>query len=519
MLAADRHERRCRTLMIQGTTSDAGKTTIVTALCRLLRRRGTRVVPFKPQNMALNSAVTADGGEIGRAQALQAEAAGVPPHTDMNPVLLKPSSDTCAQVIIHGRVHAEMSAGVYHRYKTIAMRAVLESYERLRQRFEFIVVEGAGSPAEINLRDRDIANMGFAEAVDCPVILVGDIDRGGVFAQFIGTLECLSRSERDRIVGFLINRFRGDRGLLQPGIEWLEEHTGKPVFGVLPYLTGLHLDAEDAIATEQSNPLGTGRRLRVSIPVFPRISNHTDFDALRAHSRVDVKFVGPGVEFPNCDLVILPGSKNTRGDMQWLVEQGFDTAIKRHLRYGGKLIGICGGMQMLGTMIHDPLGLEGSAGSSVGLALLAFQTTLEPRKVLRHAQGRLRIGQRPQVRGYEIHMGESAGPAMDCPAIDLDRGMDGVLAHDGQILGTYLHGLFDVSEACAVLLGWAGLDSAEGLDYGLMRARSIERLADAVAHHVDIERMLGGAGLQVDNSSAGDSLRPEVFSTVTTEPR
>jgi adenosylcobyric acid synthase len=360
------------TLMIQGTTSDAGKSTLAAALCRLLRRDGIAVAPFKPQNMALNSAVTADGGEIGRAQALQAQAAGVAPHTDMNPVLLKPSSDTAAQVIVHGRVRADMNARDYHRYKTEAMQAVLDSYHRLRGRYRTIVVEGAGSPAEINLRARDIANMGFAEAVDCPVIIVADIDRGGVFAHLTGTLDCLSESERARVLGFVINRFRGDLGLLQPGLDWLEAKTGKPVLAVLPYLHDLQLDAEDAIAPTQS----VRGRFRVAVPVLPRISNHTDFDALRAHADIDLRFVGPGQAIPPADLIILPGSKNTRGDLAWLKQQGWPDAIRRHLRYGGKLIGICGGFQMLGESVDDPHGVEGAPGSSAGLGLLAMRTAL-----------------------------------------------------------------------------------------------------------------------------------------------
>ncbi|MFZ2321146.1 MAG: cobyric acid synthase, partial [Pseudomonas sp.] len=262
------------TLMVQGTTSDAGKSTVVAALCRLLRQRGVRVAPFKPQNMALNSAVTVDGGEIGRAQALQAIAAGVPPHSDMNPVLLKPSSDTGAQVIIHGQVRADMNARDYHQYKSVAMQAVLESHQRLAAQYEVVMVEGAGSPAEINLRERDIANMGFAEAVDCPVILVADIDRGGVFAHIVGTLSCLSESERKRTIGFVINRFRGDISLLEPGLDWLEQQTGKPVLAVLPYLHGLFLDAEDAV-----QPVQAARgAFRVVVPSLPRMSNHTDFD-------------------------------------------------------------------------------------------------------------------------------------------------------------------------------------------------------------------------------------------------
>ena len=302
------------TLMVQGTTSDAGKSTLVAGLCRLLRREGVSVAPFKPQNMALNSAVTVDGGEIGRAQALQAQAAGVEPHTDMNPVLLKPSSDTTAQVVIHGVARADMNARDYHAYKATAMGAVMESFERLRRQYDVIVVEGAGSPAEVNLRDRDIANMGFAMAAKCPVILIADIDRGGVFAHLTGTLDCLAPEERRLVKGFVINRFRGDPGLLQPGLEWLAARTGKPVYGVLPYLQGLHLDAEDAIQTAQATA-DPGERLKVVVPVVPRISNHTDFDALRAHPQCDVVFVGPGTAIPKADLVVLPGSKSVQADL------------------------------------------------------------------------------------------------------------------------------------------------------------------------------------------------------------
>ena len=367
--------------MIQGATSDAGKSTLVAGLCRVAHRAGVRVAPFKPQNMALNSAVTADGGEIGRAQALQAQAAGVVPTVDMNPVLLKPNSDTGAQIIIHGQPRCDLDARAYHDYKPTAMAAVLESHTRLRGQYDLVLVEGAGSPAEINLRDRDIANMGFAEAVDCPVVLVADIDRGGVFAHLVGTLACLSDSERARVTGFIINRFRGDISLLTPGLDWLTAQTGKPVFGVLPYLPGLHLDAEDAVQTAQR--AASPDALRVVIPVLPRVSNHTDFDALRAHPQVDVRLVGPGQPIPPADLIILPGSKSVQADLAWLRANGWEAAIARHLRYGGKLIGICGGMQMLGRWLHDPLGLEGAPGSVKGLGYLDFETTLETSKKLR----------------------------------------------------------------------------------------------------------------------------------------
>ena len=484
------------TLMIQGTTSDAGKSTLAAALCRLLKKDGIAVAPFKPQNMALNSAVTADGGEIGRAQALQAQAAGIAPHTDMNPVLLKPSSDTGAQVIVHGKVRADMNARDYHRYKTEAMQAVLQSYARLRARYACVIVEGAGSPAEINLRARDIANMGFAEAVDCPVIIVADIDRGGVFAHLTGTLDCLSESERERVVGFVINRFRGDISLLQGGLDWLEQRTGKPVLAVLPYLHGLQLDAEDAVAATQEHK----GDFRVVVPVFPRISNHTDFDALRAHPDLDLRFIGPGQPIPPADLIILPGSKNTRGDLQWLRQHGWSEAIARHLRYGGKLIGICGGFQMMGERIDDPHGVEGTPGSSAGLGLLAMHTELTQEKRLLQVSGHCNFdnfgnfgnpGQDDaSVRGYEIHMGISHGAALERPAFVIEGRGEGAQSADGQLLGSYLHGMFDHPQALAALLAWAGLKDAAALDLDALREASLERLAEATRPLYDALRGL-----------------------------
>ncbi len=471
------------TLMVQGTTSDAGKSTLVTALCRWLTRQGVAVVPFKPQNMALNSAVTADGGEIGRAQAVQAQACGLQPHTDMNPVLLKPNSDTGAQVIIHGRAVTTMNAVAYHGYKEIAMKAVLESHERLGQTYPVIMVEGAGSPAEINLRANDIANMGFAEAVDCPVLLIADINRGGVFAHLVGTLELLSPSEQARVKGFIINRFRGDIALLQPGLDWLEARTGKPVVGVLPYVMDLHLEAEDGLDQRQTDKVE--QVLNVVVPILPRISNHTDFDPLRLHPQVNLQFVGPGQIIPSADLIILPGSKSVRSDMAYLRANGWDSAIARHLRYGGKLLGICGGLQMLGEQLHDPLGLEGAPGSSAGLGLLAMSTVLEEEKQLRNVKGRLLL-EGVQVSGYEIHAGVTTGAALENPAVLLDDDRcDGAQSADGQIFGTYLHGLFETPEACSALLRWAGLQDVQPVDYHALRERDIERLADLVENHLD----------------------------------
>ena len=476
-----------KTIMIQGTTSDAGKSTLATGLCRLMARRGVHVAPFKPQNMALNSAVTVDGGEIGRSQAVQALACRIEPHTDMNPILLKPNSSVGSQVIVQGRVIGNMEAGAYHRYKPEAMKAVLASHRRLAEQYDCIVVEGAGSPAEINLRDGDVANMGFAEAIDCPVVLIGDIDRGGVFAHLVGTLALLSDSERRRVVGFVINRFRGDMALLQPGIAWLEKYTGKPVLGVLPYLQGLHIEAEDSLSQSSHGPSNTSAQtLRVAAPAFPRLSNHTDFDPLRLHPQVDFTLVAAGQPIPAADLIILPGSKNVRDDLDWLRANGWEPAISRHLRFGGRLLGICGGFQMLGALLHDPLGLESSPGSTAGLGLLDMETTLTTHKRLERQEGAL-VGLDAAVSGYEIHMGVSHGPALDRPAIRLADRTDGAISIDGQIMGSYLHGLFDHPEACLALLRWAGLIFCTPLDYPALREAHIERLADAIEQHLDLE--------------------------------
>ncbi len=474
--------------MIQGTTSDAGKSTLVAGLCRLLKNRGEKVAPFKPQNMALNSAVTIDGGEIGRAQAVQAFAAGLEPHTDMNPILLKPNSDTGAQVIVHGHAISNLSAVDYHEYKSTAMEAVLESYERLKAQYDWIIVEGAGSPAEINLRDRDIANMGFAEKVDCPVIIVADIDRGGVFAHLVGTLDLLSSTEQQRTLGFIINRFRGDLTLLQPGLDWLEERTDKKVFGVLPYLQGFHLEAEDRVTTEQIID-SSKQILNIVVPVFPHIANHTDLDALRLHPQVNLQFIAAGQVKPDADVIILAGSKSVQSDLDWLKQQAWNEHIQKHLRYGGKIIGICGGYQMLGKKLHDPQGIEGVAGSGDGLALLDFETTLENEKQLTRVEGTFTWDNAP-VSGYEIHMGISTGAALNNPAVKLKDKMDGVISSDGQILGTYLHGLFDKETALHSLLNWAGLNDVENFDYDGLREQELDRLAEAMQEHIDIDALL-----------------------------
>ncbi|MBI1942735.1 MAG: cobyric acid synthase [Betaproteobacteria bacterium] len=476
--------------MIQGTSSGAGKSTLVAGLCRALVRRGMRVAPFKPQNMSLNSAVSADGGEIARAQALQAQAARVAPLIDMNPLLLKPTSDERAQLVVRGAPQSDVEATEFQRLKPELLGVVLESFGRLRRSHDAVLVEGAGSPAEINLREGDLANMGFALSVACPVVLVADIDRGGVFAQILGTLECLAAPERDLIVGFVINRFRGARALLEPGLRWLESRTGKPVLGVLPYLHGLALDAEDALP-EPAAPK-SGAKLRVAVPVYPRISNHTDLDPLRLHPDVEVKFVGPGRPLPDADLIVLAGSKNVRADLEHLASQGWRESIFRHLRYGGKLIGLCGGMQMLGRVVRDPAGLEGPPGECPGLGLLDMESELTPEKLRRNVVGEVFPGsaRAAPLSGYEIHMGVTRGPALDAPATRLEGLPEGALSPDGQIFATYVHGVFDHPQSCAALLEWARLPGASAVDLNAVREASLERLADCVEANLQLATIL-----------------------------
>lgn len=473
-------------LMVQGTTSDAGKSALVAALCRVLHRRGIKVAPFKPQNMALNSAVTSDGGEIGRAQAVQAQACGIAATVHMNPVLLKPNSDTGAQVILQGKAIKNMEAWGYHGYKKVALPKVLESFEILTTSYEAVLVEGAGSPAEINLRDNDIANMGFAEAADVPVIIVADIDRGGVFAHLYGTLALLSESEQQRVKGFVINRFRGDITLLEPGLEWLEQKTGKPVIGVLPYLHGFQLEAEDALSNEQS--LNQHTQLKVVVPVLSRISNHTDFDPFRHHPDIDFRYIRKGERINSADVIILPGTKSVIADLAFLKEQGWETDILRHLRFGGKVIGICGGYQMLGSIISDPDGVEGNAGTVAGLGLLNTETVLTATKALTNVKGVIHLnGKSAPVSGYEIHVGRTKIHAPVTQPIELDNGeLDGVVSECGQIFATYLHGLFDQPEAFQLICEWLGLRSIDAQSHHSIQERAIDQIADAVEQHLNL---------------------------------
>lgn len=482
-------QKTTQAIMVQGTTSDAGKSVLVAGLCRVLARKGIAVAPFKSQNMALNSAVTQDGGEIGRAQAVQAQACRIEPTVDMNPVLLKPNTDIGAQVIVQGKALADMDAVGYHNYKKVVMGPIMDSFAKLQAQYQTVVIEGAGSPAEINLRENDVANMGFAEKADVPVIIIADIDRGGVFAHLYGTLALLSESEQNRVKGFVINRFRGDIKLLESGLDWLEQKTGKPVLGVLPYLHGLMLEAEDAINSQQVEST-TDQPLRVAVPVLTRVSNHTDFDPLRMHPQVNLMLVGKGEPLPPCDLVIIPGTKNVRDDLAYLKEQGWDQQIQRHLRLGGKLMGICGGYQMLGQTIADPLGIEDKAGESQGLGYLDVTTVLEQEKQLKQVSGTLTLPNQASVpvRGYEIHAGVTTGVQVDAP-IQLESGLDGQLGVDNQVFGTYLHGIFERQEACDAILSWAGLEATQTPDFDQIREQGIDRVADTIEQYLDLEAL------------------------------
>ena len=472
-------------LMVQGCTSDAGKSILVAGLCRLLQRRGLSVAPFKPQNMALNSAVTEDGGEIGRAQALQAQAAKAPLSVHMNPVLLKPSSDTGAQVIIQGHSIGNLEASNYHHYKPRAAQAVFDSFQILSDQYPIVIVEGAGSPAEINLREGDIANMGFAEEVDCPVILIADIDKGGVFAHLIGTLECLSKSERDRIQGFVINKFRGDIALLEDGLDWLEAKTHKPVIGVLPYLHGFHIDSEDAVQLHVNK--SSAATFKVICPLLPHISNHTDLDPLMLHPNIQFKFIKHDQPIPPADLIIMPGSKNIAFDLDWLKQQGWPTHIDKYLRYNGKIIGICGGLQMLGKTIFDPLAIESNQAKLKGLGLMPYTTTLQKKKQLVNQTGHINLESSAPVKGYEIHQGATDFGNLK-PAITIQNQQpEGAVSDDNQILVSYLHGLFDEPQALQALLHWAGYTQQEPFDINQHREQQIDRLANVLETHLKTE--------------------------------
>ncbi len=481
--------KRPAALMIQGTGSNVGKSVIVAGLARLFADKGLAVRPFKPQNMSNNAGVTADGGEIGRAQMTQALAARVPPSVHMNPVLLKPESETGAQVVVRGRRFATMKAREYGERKAELLDAVLESFKRLGDEADLILVEGAGSPAEINLRAGDIANMGFAEAADVPVVLVGDIDRGGVIASLVGTFEVLPETERRRIGGFIVNRFRGDVSLFDGGVREIEARTGWPCLGVVPHCAAAgRLPAEDVLGLADGRKT-EGARTRIAVPQLGRIANFDDLDPLRADDTVNVVVVRDGEALPaDTDLVLLPGSKSTIADLRALRNQGWDVDIAAHVRRGGHVLGICGGYQMLGKVVADPEGIEGAPGESInGLGLLDVETVLEGEKHLRSVRGR-HIASGEDLAGYEIHMGRTAGPDCARPFAEIDGKPDGATSSDGRVSGTYLHGLFASDRFRIACLQRFGAGSDIAYEAGLELA--LDELAGHLERHVDTDRLI-----------------------------
>ncbi len=476
--------------MLQGTGSDVGKSLIVAGLARAFTRRGLRVRPFKPQNMSNNAAVTADGGEIGRAQALQARAAGVPPTVHMNPVLLKPQSEIGSQVVVQGRVIGHARAREYQSWKPRLLDAVLDSFGRLAAEADLVLVEGAGSPAEVNLRANDIANMGFARRADVPVILIGDIDRGGVIAQIVGTRAVIDPEDAALVAGFLINKFRGDPSLFADGMAMIAERTGWPALGLVPYFAEAgRLPAEDAVALDRALPARPGAATRIAVPVLPRISNFDDLDPLKLEPDVDLVLVRPGAPLPVCDLVILPGSKATVADLGALRAAGWDIDILAHARRGGRVLGLCGGYQMLGRSVADPLGIEGPPGSCAGLGLLDVETVLGGDKVLRPATGRTVADEVP-FAGYEMHVGETRGPDRDRPLLRFRDGTpDGAVSPDGRVAGCYVHGLFADDRQRAAWLRRLGAAPSR-LAYDDEVERVLDAVADHLERHVALDRVL-----------------------------
>lgn len=504
-----------RTIMIQGTSSHVGKSILCTALCRIFNQDGFRVAPFKAQNMALNSYVTADGGEIGRAQGAQADAAGVMATVKMNPVLIKPKQDLDAQIVVLGKPLADMSAREYRaNFLPKAVGLVEQCINELRQDFEVLVIEGAGSPAEVNLKDRDIVNMRTAFLSEAPVILAADIDRGGVFAALVGTLELLEPHEREKVAGFIINKFRGDIELLRPGLDFLEQRTGKPVLGVIPYLHEHGIEQEDSVSLADNKTVA-GTELDIAVIKLPRISNFTDFDALSLVPGVAIRFVGPGESLGKPDAVILPGTKNTIQDLLYLREKGLDTEIKALAKAGVPIVGICGGYQMMGKMLYDPWRSEAGIGDLPGLGLLDIETTFWKEKQTHRCSAKISCTElswcgitNQEIKGYEIHTGQVTlgKQAQSLLKITHRSGVptsieDGAATREGLIFGTHLHGLFDNTE---LLLDWINfLRSLKGLEpltsgqLPLHKGDKYDKLADVVRQHLDMEKLYSIMGLGV----------------------
>jgi len=492
-----------RALMLQGTGSDVGKSLLVAGLCRAFADRGLRVRPFKPQNMSNNAAVARDGGEIGRAQALQARACRVPPVSDMNPVLLKPQGEAMAQIVLRGRVHGAASARDYRRLAPSLLPSVLECFGRLAAEADLVIVEGAGSPAEINLRAGDIANMGFAEAADVPVALVGDIERGGVIAQLVGTVQLLPGRERERLVGTIVNKFRGDPRLFDGGLAAIAERTGLPCFGVVPYFAGAaSLPAEDSMAliapacphppTEAGEGRSVAGQIRIAVPLLPHIANFDDFDPLRAEPSVELILVRPGRPIPReVALIVLPGSKATGADLDFVRAQGWDIDILAHCRQGGHVLGLCGGYQMLGRRIADPQGIEGPPGETPGLRLLDVETVLGAEKCVAEASG-IELASGLPVRGYEIHLGSTTGGGLARPMLRLGGRDEGCVSADGRVAGCYVHGLFAADAFRRAFLGRLGAGPSE-LSYEEMIESTLDAFAAHLASSLDLDRLLAAA--------------------------
>lgn len=481
-------------LMIQGCGSDVGKSVLVAGLCRLFTNRGLSVRPFKPQNMSNNAAVTADGGEIGRAQALQALACRTPLTVDMNPVLLKPQSDVGAQLVVLGKMVGTWQARGYQAHKRQLLDTVLESFRRLEASCDLVIVEGAGSPAETNLRQGDIANMGFARAADVPVVLVGDIDRGHVIAALVGAHVVLDEEDRAMIRGFVINKFRGDPSLFQDGRAEIVRRTGWADLGMAPWLAAARsLPAEDAVVLDRA-VVGETRRLRIVAPMLSRIANFDDFDALRVEAEVDFAFVPPGQALPgDADLVILPGTKATLADLAFLRAQGWDIDLAAHVRRGGRVLGICGGYQILGRTLSDPEGIEGPPETVLGLGLLDVDTVLTGDKILRPVAGQI-AGQEGRFEGYEMHVGRTVGTLN--PMLILEDGTaDGALSPDGRIMGCYVHGLFNQGAARRSFLGALGAIS-DGVDQSLKVDKALDEIALMLDRAFDIAAIAAMAGLE-----------------------
>ena len=482
-----------KALMLQGTGSDVGKSVLTAALCRIAKRRGLSVAPFKPQNMSNNAAACSSGGEIGRAQALQALACGIEPHTDMNPVLLKPETDRMAQIVVHGQAVEAMDAAEYMSRRDRLMGAVMESFERLSARHDLIIVEGAGSPAEINLRARDIANMGFARKAGVPVCLIGDIERGGVIASLVGTKSVIDPADAAMIIGFLVNKFRGDPRLFDDGVKEIEGRTNWPCFGVIPWLAAsARLPAEDAVVLHRPQ---TSQRsgLRIAAPMFSRMANFDDADPLKLEPHVDFQWVPPGRAIPqDTDVIILFGTKSTLGDLAFLRAQGWDHDIIAHARAGRRVLGICGGYQMLGHGIVDPAGVDGAPGEAEGLGLLDVETVMSGEKRVSPVTAVCARSGEP-ISGYEIHIGETFGPDAVRAFAVIDGQAEGALSLDGCVEGTYLHGAFASDGFRRDWLARAGATPSEGLSYGDAVEGALDALADGVEAAVNVDAFLAVA--------------------------